>query len=219
MKHSTLTMFRRVMALSLALLLVVGLTGCFGKGDSDPTEPTAAVDPTTAPTDAATEAPTEAATEAPTEPAVKGIMGTVSANNLNVRSNPSIADSTVLSQLPVNLRIEILEQKTEGGTNWYDKGMSWAKANGVSDGSNPGGSITREQLVTMLWRYAGEPKATAKLSAYPDAAKVSDYAADALSWAVETGLIRGLDGNLAPQGTATRAQVATVLMRYWELIR
>jgi hypothetical protein len=71
----------------------------------------------------------------------------------------------------------------------------------------------------MLWRYAGEPKANTKLTAYPDAAKVSDYASEALSWAVETGLIRGLDGNLAPQGTATRAQVATVLMRYWELVR
>lgn len=121
MKHSTLTMFRRVMALSLALLLVVGLTGCFGKGDDKVTDPTTAVDPTTASTDAATEAatdaPTEAATEAPTEPAVKGVMGTVSANNLNVRSNPS-TDSTVLSQLPVNLRIEVLEQKSSGGTNW-----------------------------------------------------------------------------------------------------
>ena len=118
MKHSTLTMFRRVMALSLALLLVVGLTGCFGKGKDTPTEPVA--DPTAAPTtatEAPTDAPTEAATEAPTEPPVKGVMGTVSANNLNVRSNPS-TDSTVLSQLPVNLRIEVLEQKTVSGTNW-----------------------------------------------------------------------------------------------------
>lgn len=117
MKHSTLTMFRRVMAMTLALLLVVGLTGCIGKGDDKPTDPAAVVDPTKAPTEAPTEKPTEAPTEAPTEPPVKGVMGTVSANNLNVRSN-HVIDSAILSQLPVNLRVEILEQKTVGGTNW-----------------------------------------------------------------------------------------------------
>lgn len=117
MKHSTLTMFRRVMAMTLALLLVVGLTGCIGKGDDKPTDPPAVVDPTKAPTEAPTEKPTEAPTEAPTEPPVKGVMGTVSANNLNVRSN-HVIDSAILSQLPVNLRVEILEQKTVGGTNW-----------------------------------------------------------------------------------------------------
>lgn len=133
MKHSTLTMFRRVMAMSLALLLVVGLTGCFGKEDPDPTEdPTTAA--TAAPTDAPTEAPTDAPTEAPTEPPVKGVMGTVSANNLNVRSNPS-TDSTVLSQLPVNLRVEILEQKTVGGTNWGRIGdMTLPNGNKASGG-------------------------------------------------------------------------------------
>lgn len=117
MKHSTLTMFRRVMAMTLALLLVVGLTGCIGKGDDKPTDPPAVSDPTKAPTEAPTEKPTEAPTEAPTEPPVKGVMGTVSANNLNVRSNHA-SDSAILSQLPVNLRVEILEQKTVGGTNW-----------------------------------------------------------------------------------------------------
>ena len=117
MKHSTLTMFRRVMAMTLALLLVVGLTGCIGKGDDKPTDPPAMSDPTKAPTEAPTEKPTEAPTEAPTEPPVKGVMGTVSANNLNVRSNHA-SDSAILSQLPVNLRVEILEQKTVGGTNW-----------------------------------------------------------------------------------------------------
>lgn len=122
MKHSILTKYRRLMALALALLMVVSLTGCFAKDDPDPTdEPTNAVVPTD-PTDSSekpTDEPTDATdpSEAPTDPAEKTVMGTVSANNLNVRSNPS-TDSTVLSQLPVNLRIEVLEQKTVGGTNW-----------------------------------------------------------------------------------------------------
>lgn len=115
MKHST-TKFRRVMALTLALLLVVGLTGCIGQKDPDPTDaPTEVV--TEAPTEKPTEKPTEAPTEKPTEAPEKGVMGTVSANNLNVRSNHA-SDSAILSQLPVNLRVEILEQKTVGGTNW-----------------------------------------------------------------------------------------------------
>ena len=115
MKHST-AKFRRVMALTLALLLVVGLTGCFGKTDPDPTDaPTEVV--TEAPTEKPTEKPTEAPTEKPTEAPEKGVMGTVSANNLNVRSNHA-SDSAILSQLPVNLRVEILEQKTVSGTNW-----------------------------------------------------------------------------------------------------
>lgn len=48
-------------------------------------------------------------------------------------------------------------QDTTGGAVWYEKAMTWAKENGISDGSNPDGSITREQLATMLWRYVGSP--------------------------------------------------------------
>ena len=111
--------FTKLLALCLVLALMVSLTGCFQKDTPADTEPDNEVvqnDPTDAPV--ATEAPTEApATEAPTEAPVQSVKGTVSANNLNVRSNPS-TDSTVLSQLPVNLEIEILEQKTMGDTNW-----------------------------------------------------------------------------------------------------
>ena len=107
-------------------------------------------------------------------------------------------------------------QNTTGGSVWYEKGMEWAKENGVSDGTDPDGSITREQLATMLWRYAGSPAAEAGfLSRFADAASVSGYAADAMRWAVSTGLIGGMgDGTLAPRGNATRAQVATILMRF-----
>lgn len=103
---------------------------------------------------------------------------------------------------------------TTGGSVWYEKGMEWAKANGVSDGTNPNASITREQLATMLWRYAGSPAADGSLEGFTDADKVSGYAQDAMRWAVGADIINGMDGALAPGGSATRAQVATMLMRY-----
>lgn len=108
-------------------------------------------------------------------------------------------------------------EDTAGGSVWYEKGMAWAVANGVSDGSNPNGSITREQFATMLWRYAGSPAVSGSLTSFSDHAKVSGYATDAMRWAVSTGIIGGMgDGTLAPQGNATRAQVATMLMRFVE---
>ena len=128
-------------------------------------------------------------------------------------------DNTMTRAMLMTVLARLDGVSTEGGANWYDKGMQWAMSNGISDGTNPGGSITREQLVTMLWRYAGEPDAAADLSAYPDADEVSGYAAEAMAWAVKTGLINGIDGKLSPLTGATRAQVAAVLMRYWELVR
>ena len=123
MKQSILSKLRRLMALSLALLLIISLTGCFKKDNPDTpdsTEDQSQTDPTNGA--ASTEEPTDAPTEAPTEPPVQTVMGTISANNLNVRSNPSKEGSTVLSQLPVNQRVEILEQTTEttsnGSTVW-----------------------------------------------------------------------------------------------------
>lgn len=108
-------------------------------------------------------------------------------------------------------------EDTAGGSVWYEKGMAWAVANGVSDGSNPNGSITREQFATMLWRYAGRPAVSGSLAGFTDADRVSSYAIDAMRWAVSTGIIGGMgNGTLAPQGNATRAQVAAILMRFTE---
>ena len=118
MKHAFSSRLRRLLALTLALALVFSLTGCFKKEDPAPSDaPSAPVETNPVqetPTETPTEAPTDAVITPPTHDIVKG---TVSANNLNVRSNPS-TDSTVLSQLPVDLDIEILEQKTVGDTNW-----------------------------------------------------------------------------------------------------
>ena len=77
--------------------------------------------------------------------------------------------------------------------------------------------MSREQLVTMLWRYAGSPVVEGDLADYPDSASVSDWAVNAMIWAVENGVITGNGaGALNPQGTATRAEVATILMRFIE---
>lgn len=110
---------------------------------------------------------------------------------------------------------------------WYTKAVIWAANNGIVNGVAkntfaPDDSIPREQIATMLYRYAGAEAAKEdKLSAFPDAAKVSDWAKEALNWAVASGLINGVaDANgtasLEPQATATRAQIATILMRWLE---
>lgn len=102
-----------------------------------------------------------------------------------------------------------------GASTWYAKAMTWATEKGVSDGTFPGNSITREQLATMLWRAAGSPEAKGALTNFNDAASVSSWATQAMTWAVEQGLISGMgDGALNPQGNATRAQLAVILTAY-----
>ncbi|MEG1461446.1 MAG: S-layer homology domain-containing protein, partial [Oscillospiraceae bacterium] len=100
-------------------------------------------------------------------------------------------------------------QDTTGGANWYEKAQAWAIAKGVSDGTNPTGDVTREQLVTMLWRYSGSPTATADLSKFTDADSVSAYAKQAMAWAVEKGIVSGTTATtLSPKSNAARAQLA-----------
>ena len=95
------------------------------------------------------------------------------------------------------------------------QGMAWATEKGISDGSNPGGSISREQLATMLYRYTGSPAADASLAGFNDADSVGGFAREAMQWAVGNGIISGTgNGTLDPQGEATRAQVAAMLQRY-----
>lgn len=97
---------------------------------------------------------------------------------------------------------------------WYAGAQAWCVEKGVSDGANPNGNITRQELVTMLWRYAGSPAASADLTAFTDASAVSGWAAGAVEWAVSAGLLQGSAGALNPAGTATRAEVAAILMRF-----
>lgn len=104
------------------------------------------------------------------------------------------------------------------GVNWQAEAREWAMTEDVSDGTDPNGLVTREQFATMLYRYAGEPDVSGNLSAYTDASIVSDWAQDAMTWAVSNGIITGVTATtLDPQGTATRAQAAAMLMRFVEL--
>ena len=105
---------------------------------------------------------------------------------------------------------------TEGGASWYAKAQAWAMESGVSDGEDPMGAITREQLVTMLWRYSGAPGVEFLLTA-PDAGKISSWAMDAMRWAVSEGIIEGDEtGAVNPTGSATRAEAAAIFMRFAE---
>ena len=104
---------------------------------------------------------------------------------------------------------------TNSGSTWYEAGRAWAMASGISDGTNVDAPHTREQLVTMLWRYAGSPAVNYDLSRYSDSHSVSDWAKTAMAWAVEQGLIQGSGNNLlTPDALATREQVATILTRF-----
>lgn len=110
------------------------------------------------------------------------------------------------------------------GGDWFASGVAWASANGIVTGYGdgrfgPNDPITREQMAAILYRYAGfagqSTAGQADLSGYTDAGQVSPYAAEAMGWAVDRGLITGVSaGTLAPGGSATRAQVATILMRF-----
>ena len=98
---------------------------------------------------------------------------------------------------------------------------AWASGNGVSDGSNPGGKLSRQQLVTILYRYAqstgGKTGGGVRLDAYPDHGGVADYAKDAMAWAIGNGILSGTaQGTLAASGAASRAQLAVILMRFCE---
>ena len=111
-----------------------------------------------------------------------------------------------------------VDGETVTGAAWADTARAWAMAEGVSDGADPNGLVTREQFATMLYRYAGEPASNYSLGAYTDADSVSSWAEPAMRWAVEHGIITGVtESTLAPQGTATRAQCAAMLMRFVEL--
>ena len=142
---------------------------------------------------------------------------------------------------------------TTTGAEWYDAGMQWAMEQGITDGTDPFASITREQMVTMLYRYStgetgpvpqdpenagrtdensGEvpvdavteepdPETVSEqlnlsiLAGFVDEDAISEWALKAMLWSVENGIITGDDhGFLDPQGTATRAQVATIISRF-----
>jgi len=114
---------------------------------------------------------------------------------------------------------------TDLTADWYKDAVAWAAENGIVNGVGdgrfaPNGNITREQMAAILYRYAQKKALDVTkrddLKSFPDAGSVSAYARDAIAWAVAEKIIGGSDGKLLPQGNATRAQVATILMRFIE---
>ena len=119
-----------------------------------------------------------------------------------------------------------IDGETVTGADWASAARAWAMASGVSDGTDPNGPVTREQFATMLYRYAaakgydvsiGE---STNILSYADFASISEYAVPAMQWACGSGIVTGVtDSTLVPQGTATRAQCAAMLMRFIEGVK
>ena len=100
-----------------------------------------------------------------------------------------------------------------GGATWFENAQNWAKEKGISDGTNPNGTINRAQMVTMLWRAMGQPAATSGAS-FADV-PADSYYAQAVAWAIENGITAGVGGGrFDPNSTCIRGQIATFLYRY-----
>ena len=153
--------------------------------------------------------PTEWYADAVRYVAEKGLMSGTSADAFS-------PDGTTTRGMLMTILARYAGADTTGGASWYEKGMAWAQSAGISDGRSPEASITREQLVAMLYRYAGAPEVGGTLDDFADANTVSAYAADAMQWATANGIVNGSHGRLNPQSTATRAQMAAMLMRFCE---
>ena len=123
------------------------------------------------------------------------------------------------------------EFKAEGqffdvaSNSWYKESVDWLYDKGVVSGYEDGSfgaedNITREQLITLFYRYAGNPQYSNKNIEFNDAADISEYAKDAILWAIEKGIINGKeDNNFDPKGTATRAECAAIVQRFIKTIK
>ena len=151
---------------------------------------------------------------------MKGMSDTIFAPNGQVTRAQLV---TILYRLEGQPSVEGMENPFEdvAEDTWYTDAVIWAANAGVVNGTSettfdPNAAITREQIAAILFRYAGaEAVEEDHLKDFADADKISAYALDAMNWAVSEGLITGMgDGTVAPRATATRAQIATILMRY-----
>lgn len=139
----------------------------------------------------------------PTEPMTRGMMAMVLHN---LENNPGASYSGSFTDV--------------NNGAWYAEAVQWAADQdiiaGLSDGSfAPDEAVTREQLAVMLYRYAGKPDVSeGAMNRFTDSGSVSDWAGDAVNWAVSVGIINGYDGRLNPQGDATRAEIAQMLMNF-----
>lgn len=128
----------------------------------------------------------------------------------NLEGNPGVNASATFTDVVEN--------------SWYAAAVEWAAGNGIVGGYGdgifgPGNSITREQLAVILWRYVGSPVAESNELNFPDARETSEWAVEAMLWATENGIINGYEnGMLAPGSIATRAEVAAILMQFFQTL-
>ena len=115
----------------------------------------------------------------------------------------------------------VSEKNTFGDVteDWYRDAVSWASASGIVTGVSensfaPNKYVTREQLAVIMYRYANAKEESADLSVYSDTGSVSPFAETAVSWAVKNSIISGKSGSLLPQGETTRAEFATMIVRF-----
>ena len=138
----------------------------------------------------------------PEEPMTRAMLVTVLHN---MEGNPA-------SDAPVSFR--------DVGDTWYTDAIRWAAEQGIVEGYpdgtfGPNDPVTREQMATILYRYSGSPAVSDTALAFKDAALISRYAENAIHWAADQGILKGKPGNLLdPQGSATRAETATIFARY-----
>ena len=145
----------------------------------------------------------------------KGLMNGTSKNGFS-------PNATTTRGMIVTILARV-EGVNTNGTPWYAAGQKWAMDNGISDGTNMTGEVTREQLAAILYRYAKlkgyDTSKSNKLDSFKDADKVSSWAVEAMQWANAESLINGKSNSmLDPQGKATRAETAAILMRFMENI-
>ena len=132
---------------------------------------------------------------------------------------------TTTSEMLTTVLFRAVSGETTSGENWADDAIAWAADANLTEGLGlvEGEAVTREQMVTMMYRIAAakgfDVSAADGLSAFPDADGLSDFAADAMAWAVSVGLINGMDGKLNGAGEVTREQIATILMRFNEMTK
>jgi|GEM_PF-2009858 len=153
-----------------------------------------------------------------------------------VGDNQFAPNASITRAMLVTILYRIEEEPSTEGMNhpfadvvdgqWYTEAIIWAANNGIVNGTSattfsPDVAISREQIAAIMYRYSNSIGLDVSvegtdLSGYPDASTISGYAVEAMTWAISVELIRGMDGKLAPTATATRAQFATILQRYFE---
>ncbi|MDR0889676.1 MAG: S-layer homology domain-containing protein, partial [Oscillospiraceae bacterium] len=204
--------FKKIMAFVLVLAMVVGIVPSVFAADAE---------------HPFTDVPAGSWYEAAVAYVYKeGLMNGMSATTFAPETTVSRAMvATVLYRIAGSPAVTTPAPFTDLKEDWYKDPIAWAAATGVVNGYPgntfaPDQDVSRQELVTMLWRYAGQPATEGdKLAAFSDRADSYDYAKEALNWAIDKGIINGVgNGRLDPKGAATRAQLATILMRYTALL-